>query len=456
MARPDQTLELPPLPPTSRASLTGPNEPLRSEAIDDGPFVVTGTVPPGVDGMLVLVGPNPVILDDPETYDAALGSGMVHAVTFDRGRPLDERSRFVVTRVLVDRLGMSPVPSGPLSAGGPVANRSVVVVARRLLALDGMGLGYRLSTSLATVSVEDFDGMLSTSMGTQVEIDPSTGDASFLGVDPWRRPLLHLYELRGDGLLSSSTSVPMSPVGLEPALGATEGLRFFVESSVRSTVDPETGRGTEELRFEADRPALLGLLPLERSGDDARWCDLAPGHVHQTLCANNTANGIDVTAIRSAPSRHGDHEWRPTAGMLERLVVDGPHQRVSVEPLDDVEVVGACIDVAEGSHRRRHGYATTVDQRTVIKYNLRTGGAQRVDLEPSLLGSRPVFIRDIEGRSDDEGWLLVSCYDRREQGTSIVIFDASSFSAGPVATVRLPHRLSTINAGTFVPADLFR
>lgn len=348
------------------------------------------------------------------------------------------------------------MPSGPLAAGGPVANRKIAVVAQRLLALDALGLGYRLSTTLATICVEDFDGMLATSMGTQIEYDPATGDSTFLGIDPWRRPLLHLHELRADGLLASSVSIPIHPVGLEPALGVTEGLRFFVESSVRSALDPATGRATHEQYFEPDRPAHLGLLPIDRAGDDARWCDLAPGHVQQILGATTTANGIDAVGIRAAPSRQGDAEWRPTFGFLERLVVDAPHQRVSVESLDDVALIGATVDVAESSHRRRFGYATTADQRTIIKYNVRTGGAERADLEPSLLASRPVFLRDADGRSDEEGWVLVACFDRREQDSMIIVFDATSFGRGPVATVRLPHRLSSLNAGTFVPAALFR
>jgi carotenoid cleavage dioxygenase len=71
--------------------------------------------------------------------------------------------------------------------------------------------------------------------------------------------------------------------------------------------------------------------------------------------------------------------------------------------------------------------------------------------------SEPLFVRAVDGHSDDEGWLL-SVVDDASRGTSdIYVLDASSMGRrGPEAVVHLPVRLPLRSHGEWVPADRYR
>ncbi len=71
--------------------------------------------------------------------------------------------------------------------------------------------------------------------------------------------------------------------------------------------------------------------------------------------------------------------------------------------------------------------------------------------------SEPLFVRALDGRADDEGWLL-SVVDDANRGTSdIYVLDASSMGRrGPEAVIHLPVRLPLRSHGEWVPADRYR
>jgi carotenoid cleavage dioxygenase-like enzyme len=70
-----------------------------------------------------------------------------------------------------------------------------------------------------------------------------------------------------------------------------------------------------------------------------------------------------------------------------------------------------------------------------------------------------VFVRAVDGRSDDEGWLLVMVDDAGREGTDLCVLDASSFGRRePQAVVHLPDgvRLPFRSHGEWVGAELYR
>jgi carotenoid cleavage dioxygenase-like enzyme len=71
--------------------------------------------------------------------------------------------------------------------------------------------------------------------------------------------------------------------------------------------------------------------------------------------------------------------------------------------------------------------------------------------------SEPIFVRSVDGHSDEEGWLL-TVVDNPDRGASdLYVLDASSLGRrSPEAIVHLPERLPFRSHGEWVPADRYR
>ena len=71
--------------------------------------------------------------------------------------------------------------------------------------------------------------------------------------------------------------------------------------------------------------------------------------------------------------------------------------------------------------------------------------------------SEPIFVRSVEGHSDEEGWLLTVVDDPDRGASDLYVLDASSFGRrSPEAVIHLPERLPFRSHGEWVPADRYR
>ena len=73
--------------------------------------------------------------------------------------------------------------------------------------------------------------------------------------------------------------------------------------------------------------------------------------------------------------------------------------------------------------------------------------------------SEPLFVRAVDGRSDDEGWLLTVVYDAARGASDLYVLDASSFGRrAPQAVIHLPEAVALPfrSHGTWIDADRYR
>lgn len=438
-------LELGPIDPGSNPHLNGWRAPLRAEAHSEGNFEVLGAIPPGIEGRLVLMGPNPVRVDHPDTYRPADGDAMVHLLEFRDGAIDVMASRFVVTRHLVELLG-ARAPEGPLAAAGPVGSGALIHTARRLLCLDGRGLGYRITADLRTACIEDFDATLSTPMGCSVVTDPHDMSARFVGVDDLGPPWLRLHHLDGTGIVSTRV-IDMASLLAEPALGVSATTSAIFESSLRSRPLRGEDDVIRPLRFDLDAPVHVGLLRHDEAGDQIEWATSEPGHVLSVAQFADTPLGARGVVLRSSPDKIGDPSWWPgTSGHLEAIDVNRLGHACRIERLDDLELDSIGGDAAISQHERRYLYGVTADRSgtkgaLLVKYDLVTGHAERRAVPEHEVVDAPVFIRDHEGHSDEEGWVVVPLFDRSAEESRLLILDATRFGGAAEAMVRLPQRL---------------
>src|SRR5437879_4647741 len=74
---------------------------------------VTGRIPAELSGRFLRNGPNPLGIEDPETYHWFTGDGMVHGIRLRDGRAEWYRNRWVRSKTVAAKLG-EEWPAGPV------------------------------------------------------------------------------------------------------------------------------------------------------------------------------------------------------------------------------------------------------------------------------------------------------------------------------------------------------
>lgn len=183
----------------------------------------------------------------------------------------------------------------------------------------------------------------------------------------------------------------------------------------------------------------------------------APAVVLDTV-ANH--DGVDLSAnFETGPGYYDDNVGR---GTLTRLVLDLQAGTAVQHRLADRAVEFPSVAPSVTGKPHRHVY--TVGSRfpsadvwgapqVVCKVTLAPEAglsqpcgrqaAQQDVYYPgrSAFAQEPIFVPRPGAQAEDDGWVLALVYDSADDRTRLVILDARDLSAGPVATIKLPHML---------------
>jgi carotenoid cleavage dioxygenase-like enzyme len=93
----------------------------------------------------------------------------------------------------------------------------------------------------------------------------------------------------------------------------------------------------------------------------------------------------------------------------------------------------------------------------LLKFDLERDEAVSWSPDEGRRPSEPLFVRSVEGHSDEEGWLLTVVDDPARGASDLYVLDASSFGRrSPEAIIHLPERLPFRSHGEWVQADRYR
>ncbi|HVX21804.1 MAG TPA: carotenoid oxygenase family protein [Acidimicrobiales bacterium] len=444
--------------------LTGNFAPVAEELTVDRPLPVDGAVPPVLEGLLVRNGPNPVAVDDPDGYHWFSGDGMVHGVELRDGQAVSYRNRWVRTRKLAAEIGSRP-PRGPQEPIDGPANTHVVWHGGKLLALVESGFPHRLTTGLETVCVEDFDGSLTSAMTAHPHVDPDTGAMAFFGYDVFGPPFLRYHELDAAGSLVHSTDVDLPRATMQHDFAVTGTRVAFLDLPVVFDIDLAAAGQSLPFRWDPDAGARVGVLDRGADGTGTRWIGTDPCYVFHVVNAfdDGATVVLDVCRYDRVFDVPPPGLIAPAPPTLERWRVDPVLGRLSATPLDDRGVEFPRIDDTLAGRPYRYAYCVEMSQTAdaasfdaLVRYDLTRDLASRWDPGPGRYPGEPVFVRDPDGRADDEGWVLSVVYDAGTGSSDLVILDASSFGADPDAVVHLPARVPFGFHGSWVPAARYR
>ena len=457
---------------------------------------VSGRLPDELDGRYLRNGPNPIAAD-PSRYHWFLGSGMVHGVRLREGKAEWYRNRWVRSREVADALG-EPRRAGPIHAGFDFSpNTNVIGHAGRTFAIvEAGGNPYELTEELDTVGPCDFEGTLPGGYTAHPHRDPLTGElhalSYFFGwgstvqysvtgtdgrvrrtvdIDVQGSPMMHDFSLTAGHIVlydlpvtfDAATAAAAAPRAVRrpttAMMSRIVGRRRIPDSMIAGMMRQGTGSAGFPYSWDDDRPARVGVLPRDGSGDDVTWYEVEPCYVYHPLNAYEDGDDrIVLDVVRHprmfATDRTGPNEGAPT---FDRWTVDRAAGKVLEERLDDRGQEFPRADERRTGHRHRYGYAPAVGSvaadlegsDVLLKHDLVAGRTATRSFGAGTGVGEFVFVPRADDSAEDDGWLLGFVHHGTEDRTDLAVLDAATLE--DVATVHLPARVPYGFHGNWIP-----
>jgi len=418
---------------------------------------VEGEIPDGLRGTLYRNGPNPQF--PPRTaYHWFDGDAMVHAFSFDAGR-CRYRNRWIRTeKLLAERAagrslfgGLSDVLNNdPLAAGVAFnpANTAFVRHGGRFLALFEGGPPTEIDPeTLDTLGVHTWGGALEGPMTAHPHVDPVSGEMVFFGYAPVP-PYLRYHVAGPDGALVRSEAIDVPfPTMMHDLVMTREHVVFLV---CPATFRAENLVTESPIRWEPELGTRLGVMPRDGSSADVRWYETDPSYVFHVMNGWDEPGRVVVDACRFDRLPTLETPDQPLdEGPLSRLVrwtLDLDGGALKSEVLDEVPCELPRADERRAGLPYRFGLAAAYAEGradglfdTVVRYD-HDRGARTACRLPGFL-SEPVFVPREAEAGEGEGFVLTLYWRPETDRAELAILDAERLADGPLATVRLPHRI---------------
>ncbi|WP_448586042.1 carotenoid oxygenase family protein [Thermaurantiacus sp.] len=444
--------------PAPNPWLEGVNAPLvRERTVAD--LAVEGAIPPGLDGLYVRNGPNPVAAEHAPSYHWFLGDGMVHGVRLAAGRALWYRNRWVRSTRVSEALGEPPAP-GPRRPRADNANTNVVALGGRTYAIvEAAANPVELGADLSTMAHSDFGGTLTTPFSAHPHIDPATGRAHAI-----------CYEGAPDGAVWHVVVGPDGRVERTEPIAVTDGPSIHdcaITERHILVLDLPVTFSTERfmkgyrfpLAWNPKHPARVGVLGLDAPGATIRWCAVEPCYVFHPANAFETGDGT-ITADMIVHDRMFTRSTMgpdSTSAVLERWTIDPARGLVARAVLEASNQEFPRIDERRTGRRHRHIWTVGFEANDIA-----AGGRSLIwhDLEAAARAERRFgadaavgeFVHVPRGPGELDAWLIGLVTWPDEDRSALLILDAADFAGAPVATVHIPGRIPPGFHGNWIPA----
>jgi len=425
--------------------LDGLHRPMEAElTIEDLPVV--GTIPAGLDGRYMRIGPNPMAAD-PDNYHWFTGDGMVHGLGIENGRALWYRNRWIRSTAVSKALGEDRV-DGPRHPLTDTVNTNVVGFAGKTLALVEAGsTPVELGHTLETLRFTDFDGTLHGSFTAHPHVDPLTGEMHGICYDVTRPEAVRHVVVGPEGRVRREVEIPVEHGPMMHDSAITRRYAIILDLPVTFSMDSAIAGHPFPYRWNAAHQARVGLLPREGEARDVVWHAVDPCFVFHVVNAHDAADGTVIMDVvvhdtmfsksKAGPDsqRCGLERWivDPAAGAVKRILIDPTPQEF---PRTD-----------ERRFSLPYRFAYTISLTgpflgaSLFKHDMATGQRQVHDFGPDRHPGEFVFVPAHAGAEEDEGWLIGLVIDAAADTTDLVILDARDFEGEPQASIRIPHRV---------------
>jgi len=446
----------------------------------DAPFLkIEGELPRELNGTLYRNGPNPQF-DVPGAH-WFVGDGMLHAFHLEDGRA-SYRNRWVRTpkwlaehdagRAIFAGFGPIKLRDAPPTScnDSGVANTNIISHAGRLLALEEGHLPTEIDpATLATRGYCNYDSRIAGPFTAHPKVDPLTGEMIFFGYNakgPFSSALSY-------GVVDSGGRVSRFEHFDTPYSSMVHD--FIVTANrVLFPILPLTGsmeramKGEPAYAWEPAKGGYVGVMPRSGKTSEIRWFRAEACYVFHVLNAWDDGSRIvaDVMQYEEAPLfPFPDGRKTDPAKSRARLCrwtfdLDANTDQFSRVYLDDLAGEFPRVDDRRAGLATTHGWYACANPDLAASTALH--GIVHVDGHGTRRAqymlprgdsiSEPVFVERGADAPEGDGWLLAVVWRARENRSDLAVFNAQDVGSGPVALVKLGHRVPDGFHGNWVGA----
>jgi carotenoid cleavage dioxygenase len=399
---------------------------------------------------------------------------MVHGVYLRDGKAT-YRNRYVQTAALTGELAtgksVSPGVMGPfdytVSRFGikDTSNTDLFWYAGDLMTLwYNAGDPYRLdSQTLETRGHFDLQGRQQRRMSAHSKVDWSNGELLFFdyGDEP---PFMTFGVADRQGKLLHEVAIDLPGPRLPHDIGFTSNYAILHDLPFFHDMEVLRRHKYRVLSFHRDIPTRFGIIPRRGQGNEVRWFDCQPCYIlHVTNCWEE-GDWVVMDGCRSLnPMPDAQPGEGELASMLAymRLEANAYRWRFNLQTgevregdIDDLNTefnksnpIFHGVKSKYSYHQRiplLHEGGHTLRFTGLVKYNNDTGTRRQWDYGPGVFGSEAVYAPKPGANrqsAEDDGYVITLVTDSNNWQSHCLVFDATAIERGPLARVKMPHRV---------------
>lgn len=442
--------------------LRGVHAPVHDELEVDGLEVLTGAIPPRLEGSFLRNGPNPRF-PPAGAYHLFDGDGMLHAVDLCGGtaryrnrwiRSRGLEAEIAAGRALYGGMANASFP-GPDLVGdaGPmknVANTNVVRHGGRLLCLWEAGPPTEVERNLSTIGTHDFGGRLRGPLTAHPKIDPETGTMYAFGYSAVP-PYLRYHVVGADGTLGRTVEIDLPAPVMMHDFAVTASRAVFLDAPALFDL-AGFADGGPMLRWAPELGTRIGVMDRDGDGSDLEWFPTDDCYAFHFLNAYDDHGRVVLDACQLPHVELGLSGGEPSPpAHLTRIEVDTGSgsvgaQRIATWPGDFPR-----IDDRRTGRRHRVGYVASITGGdpgrpgghfdSVVAHDLELGTEDVHRFGDDEVCGEPVFAPDPDSSGERDGWVLVHVGHRSGSHSDVVVLDATDVGGPEVARIRMPRRV---------------
>lgn len=442
--------------------LSGVHAPMTQE-LEISDLRVTGTIPAGLNGNYLRIGPNPLDADA-QRYHWFTGDGMVHGLAITGGKALWYKNRSIRTPHVAAVKSIEPAP-GPRRGDGPVNTNVVAIGGKTFALIEAGGTPMALSRDLESQTYNNFDGTLAGAFSAHPHLDPLTGEHHAICYEGFQPGTFShvVIDATGKVIREEPISLPHAPMIHDCAI--TQHYVIVLDLPVCFSMDALGKGSTFPYNWQPGLPSRVGLMPRNGTQADIIWCPVDPCYAFHAVNAYDRPDGqveLDLCVyenmfLEGAP---GPDNRSRSRGM-ERWTIDPETQSVAIRTIDAAPQEFPRLDERLFGQPYRYAYALALptdpsDQflgtSRYYRHDLWEGTRQVHDFGEGRLPGEFVFVPKSEDSAEEDGWMIGLVIDVANETSDLVILDAARFEEAPVAMVHLPHRVPPGFHGNWIPA----
>ena len=374
-----------------------------------------------------------------------------------------------------------------------VANTSLVWHQGRLLALWEVGEPHIIDVpGLQTMGVLDA-GLKVKAFTAHPKVDPVSGEMIFFGLQMGPRPCLHYGIADRQGQLSWSTRIPLSDSVFMHDFAITANYTLFMDLPYVFSLKSMISKGVP-FTFHESRPSRFGIMPRFGTSNEIIWFEDDPCFVFHTLNAyevKDETGAVEEIVLVACKMKRGTIAALPghTSGMADKASID----RIPLDTDDAARLHEWRFNLKSGTvkstqlddrasdfprfnenlmgSKNRFGYVANVQVNhksgapeftEIVKHDFKSGKHLIRHYGPHRFGGEALFVprsgnsasdESVQAADEDDGWLLSHVFDADTESSELLIIDAKTLDAEPVARISLPQRVPYGFHGTWIPAS---